>query len=325
MIEKGDLVSVIDQDLDGIVLSVSISGKATVRCKDGMDWEFGSKELIVTKAANPKKEKPKPPPVPVVVRKPEPKVEAQKKKPLPELSLAFVANNHGSWDLQLCNHSGYHILCSVSQRGVDGWENMFCGKLLNGHHSDLAQYRRGDLNDIGSYLVEAVFFKIAAYQQKDPISCELKIRPKKFLNLENFKEYEGIEGESMVLEVKNKPILSVPQVTVSAPRKAVRKYRGLDHSTFEGHSKIDLHIELLVSDLGKLSAGEMLEIQKQACVEALNTAMADPHKLSVTIVHGHGKGTLKREVIKILNDYGLSFNQDLYLRTGQAALEVKLK
>ena len=325
MIEKGDLVSVIDQDLDGIVLSVSVSETATVRCKDGMDWEFGFKELIVTKAANPKKEKPKPVAKPVVVRQPKPKIETQNKKALPELSLAFVANQQDSWNLQLCNHSGYHLLCSVSQRGVDGWENMFSGKLLNGHHSDLAQYRRGDLNDIGSYLVEAVFFKIASYQQKEPISCELKIRPKKFLNAENFNEYEGIEGVSMVLEVKNKPIVSVPQVTISAPRKTIRKFRGLDHSTFEGHSKIDLHIELLVSDLSRLSAGEMLEIQKQACVQALNTAMADPHKLSVTIVHGHGKGTLKREVIKILNDYGLSFNHDLYLRTGQAALEVKLK
>jgi hypothetical protein len=153
------------------------------------------------------------------------------------------------------------------------------------------------------------------------VSREIKIRPKKFLKAENFKIYEGIDAAAMVLEVKNPPM----QVSISEPKKIAKNPRGLDHSAFEGHSKIDLHIELLVSDINRLSPGEMLEIQKQACVEALNTALADQHKLSVTIVHGHGKGTLKREVIKILNDYGLSFNQDLYLRTGQAAIEVRLK
>jgi hypothetical protein len=325
MIEKGDLVSVIDQDLNGLVLSVSNSELITIRCKDGMDWEFRPKELVVTKAANPKKEIPKPTLKPVIEKKPEPVIHHQEHERLPGLALAFLEQNGDSWELQLCNHSGYHALCSVSQKSKDGWENMFSGKLLNRHHANLASYRRGDLNDIGSLLVECVFFKIASYDQKNPVSREIKIRPKKFLNAENFKIYQGIDAEAMVLEVKNLPMQASPQVSISDPRKIAKKPRGLDHSAFEGHSKIDLHIELLVSDLNRLSPGEMLEIQKQACVEALNTALADQHKLSVTIVHGHGKGTLKREVIKILNDYGLSFNQDLYLRTGQAAIEVRLK
>ncbi len=324
MIEKGDLVSVIDQDLDGIVLSVSATGKATVRCKDGMDWEFDPKELVVTKAAHPKKETPKPAPPPKV-EQPEPVIPSTEKDELPDLALAFVAEKDDSWDLQLCNHSGYHILCSVSQKSEMGWENMYSGKLLNGHHAHLAHYRRSDLNDIGSFLVECVFFKIASYAQKEPISCELKIRPKKFLSRENFLSYQGLNGEAMILRIKDSAVTRTPQVTVSRPRKKPAKLRAFDHSVFESHAKIDLHIELLVSDLSRLSPGEMLNIQKQACIAALNKAMADPHKLSVTIVHGHGKGTLKREVIKILHDYGLSFNQDLYLRTGQAAIEVKLK
>ena len=48
MIEKGDIVSVIDQDLNGLVLTVSNSGLITIRCKDGMDWEFRPNELVVT-------------------------------------------------------------------------------------------------------------------------------------------------------------------------------------------------------------------------------------------------------------------------------------
>lgn len=324
MIEKGDLVSVIDQDLDGIVLSVSASGQVTLRCKDGMDWEFNSGELVVTKAANPKKEAPKPIAKPAPKPKPQPAVRTEVVEFLPLMSLAFVQDG-ADWELKLCNRSGYHVLVSISQNSTAGWENMFSGKLLNGHDAELAHYRLGDLNDIGSYLVQAVYFKIASYNKKEPLSCEVKVRPKKFLNAENFKSYQGLHGNAMILELKNSEPVHIPQVTVASPKRAFKKPKGFDHSTFESHTKIDLHIELLVSDLKRLTPSEMLEIQKQACIEALNTALADPHKLSVTIVHGHGKGTLKREVIKILNDYGLSFNQDLYLRTGQAALEVQLK
>lgn len=84
-------------------------------------------------------------------------------------------------------------------------------------------------------------------------------------------------------------------------------------------------MEKLVDDISNFSPSEMLEIQKQKCREAIDSAVADPHKLSLTIVHGHGKGVLKKAVISILKEYDLDYNQDLYLRTGQAAIEVRLK
>jgi hypothetical protein len=116
MIEKGDIVSVIDQDLNGLVLTVSNSGLITIRCKDGMDWEFRPNELVVTKAANPKMEIPKPTLKRVIEKKPEPVINYQEHERLPDLALAFLEQNRESWELQLCNHSGYHALCSVSQK-----------------------------------------------------------------------------------------------------------------------------------------------------------------------------------------------------------------
>lgn len=325
MIERGDLVSVIDQDLNGVVLSILANGKVSVRCTDGMDWEFEPKELVVTKAKNPEKEMPTPKPKPVIQPKPQPVIHAEPVEFLPLLSLVFVQDGRDAWELKICNRSGYHILVSVSQNSDACWQNMFSGKLLNGHDADLAKYRSGDLNDIGSFLVQAVYFKIAEFNKKEPLNCEIKVRPKKFLNQENFHSYQGLDGQALVLELKNAEPVHFPQVSVASPRKIKSAPRSFDHSQFESHSKIDLHIELLVSDMKSLTPSEMLEIQKQACIAALNQALVDPHKLSVTIIHGHGKGTLRKEVIKILNEFNLEFNQDLYLRTGQAAIEVKLK
>ncbi len=101
MVEKGDQVSVIDQDLDGIVLSVSDSGKATVRCKDGMDWEFNPSELVVTKAANPKKEAPKPVVKPTPKPKPKPSIVTETVEFLPLICLAFIQNGKDAWELKV--------------------------------------------------------------------------------------------------------------------------------------------------------------------------------------------------------------------------------
>lgn len=324
--EKGDKVSVIDQDLEGIVDSITPDGKVTIVDETGMDWEFSANELIVTMAADPKKQE-EPEPI-EIEEKPKPVAVIEKPRilKLPELSLAFSTEDHRNWELRLCNRSGYHILCSVSQRSEQGWNNIFSGKLLNGHHSDLAHFRKGDLNDIGSFLVEAVFFKIAEYQQKEPISTEVKIRPKKFISQENFGKYAGLDGDTLVIEVANPPLKTTPSVTIARPRRSTEKPQSwkLDQR-LNSHREIDLHIEHLTPDFKNLTPLEMLEIQRSTCISEIDSALQDPNTLSVTIVHGHGKGTLKKEVIRILREYGLSFNQDLYLRTGQAAIEVSLK
>lgn len=324
--EKGDKVSVIDQDLDGIVLSVLPDGKVKIIDNTGMDWVFNPKELVVTKAVNPNKPKPvEPEPIKAAPVFEEPE-ETNEELEITGLCLGFSTENHRSWDLKLCNRTGYHGLFSVSQRSALGWSNIFSKKLLNGHDADLANFRQGDLNDIGSILVEAVFFKIAEFERKEPISAELKIKPKKFLNKDNFACYKGLPGDTYLISVKNPAPLNVPSVTIDRPKRQVEKPKSwkLDQR-LNSHREIDLHIEHLAPDFKTMTPSEMLDIQRSTCISEIDSALRDPNTLSITIVHGHGKGTLKKEVIRILSEYGLSFNQDLYLRTGQAAIEVNLR
>jgi len=324
---KGDHVSVLDQDLKGIVLSILSSGRVKIICEaDGMTWDFHPSELVVTNSTVPEKTVPPPPPIIVDVQKPKIAEMKEVAAELPALSVAFSSKDGGSnYQLQLCNRSGYHILGSVSFRGKNGWENLYSGKLLNGHNAELARYRKGDLNDIGSLLVEAVFFKIASFDRQDPISAELKIRPKKFINSENFKTYQGIEGKAMVLEVKNEIPKSIPQVSVAAPKRAIRKTKAPDYSHFDHDEEVDLHMELLVSDHKRYTPMEMIEIQKQACIDAIEKAMRNPNRLELRIIHGHGKGTLKKVVMEVLKDYGLDHHQDSYLLSGQAVIVAKLR
>lgn len=65
------------------------------------------------------------------------------------------------------------------------------------------------------------------------------------------------------------------------------------------HPVIDLHIEQLTDHWQSLSPAEMLEIQLNACEQALSEAIA-AGATTLTIIHGVGKGVLKAEIHKML-------------------------
>ena len=66
------------------------------------------------------------------------------------------------------------------------------------------------------------------------------------------------------------------------------------------NSEIDLHIEQLVPNSGKLKAGEILEIQMRACQQAIDLAYAT-HQDMLIIIHGIGRGVLKTQINLLLN------------------------
>lgn len=72
--------------------------------------------------------------------------------------------------------------------------------------------------------------------------------------------------------------------------------QALKKSTYE----IDLHIEKLYPNCSTLGASEIIHIQLRECQKALELAIAT-HQSSLVIIHGLGKGTLKEEIFKLLN------------------------
>jgi len=72
-------------------------------------------------------------------------------------------------------------------------------------------------------------------------------------------------------------------------------------SPLRGVYEIDLHIEELVTEPGKLTPTEMLQIQVTHFRECLNEAIA--FKISrLVAIHGVGEGILRREIRTIMRD-----------------------
>ncbi|MDC0249291.1 hypothetical protein OAK24_00250 [Flavobacteriales bacterium] len=81
--------------------------------------------------------------------------------------------------------------------------------------------------------------------------------------------------------------------------------------------KVDLHIELLISNYNHMDNFEIIQIQLNECHNKIETALNNNcHKM--IIIHGIGTGLLKTEVHNLLNNYQLRY----YLSKDGGATEV---
>ena len=91
-------------------------------------------------------------------------------------------------------------------------------------------------------------------------------------------------------------------------------------------TEIDLHIENLQNNSSQLSIPDILHIQLDYCQKFLEQSIVKGFD-KIVIIHGVGKGTLKKEIAKILKAHPnvASFHNALVIDYGLGATEVFLK
>lgn len=88
--------------------------------------------------------------------------------------------------------------------------------------------------------------------------------------------------------------------------------------------EIDLHLDKLVEDEGRLSDGEKLRFQLDFFERRLNTAIRE-RKKRVIVIHGVGEGVLREEVRKMLQFYtGLRFDDADPRQYGHGATAIEI-
>ena len=89
---------------------------------------------------------------------------------------------------------------------------------------------------------------------------------------------------------------------------------------------IDLHLENLEYNKAGLSIQDILHIQLDHCQKFLEHSIVKGHD-KIVIIHGVGKGTLKKEIAKILKTHPNveSFQDASVVEFGLGATEVFLK
>jgi dsDNA-specific endonuclease/ATPase MutS2 len=90
--------------------------------------------------------------------------------------------------------------------------------------------------------------------------------------------------------------------------------------------EVDLHAEMLVEDVRKLSAGELLELQMSRFTATLENALVSKRKGRIVFIHGIGSGKLKQEIRQCLikNYPEISFQDASFREYGYGATMVFL-
>ena len=123
--------------------------------------------------------------------------------------------------------------------------------------------------------------------------------------------FEGMNGNRIRLKIKNKVVLVEPTRIYILDDKEQNEYRkslvktpkppklSASIKPAKVPKTIDLHMEVLDPTHSIQSPARILDFQLNALIEYMKGAVQQKHQV-VTIIHGHGMGVLKREVIFIL-------------------------
>lgn len=88
--------------------------------------------------------------------------------------------------------------------------------------------------------------------------------------------------------------------------------------------EIDLHIHQLVPSTRGMTNYDMLRIQLDYFILKLEEALRNGHKM-IIVIHGQGKGVLKKEIHSILDQYeGVFYHDASHLGYGHGATEVTM-
>ena len=89
------------------------------------------------------------------------------------------------------------------------------------------------------------------------------------------------------------------------------------------NEEIDLHIENLVGETIGMSSGEKLELQLSKARQKIEEGIRRKVQ-KVILIHGRGKGVLRKELIYLCQKYPVAINSASHIKYGDGAMEIRI-
>ncbi len=209
---------------------------------------------------------------------------------LVDLSLVFLARPEDRFQLVLANPEPTQLLYALYLREQNRYYGLASGVLESGTVQEIGLVTGAELQRTRSFYAQVLHFVPGKGHPHTPLLSEIPwtknalIAPPRFL--------EAVGESAWVFSMRQ-----------DAQKNA---YDNLDDREFirlireeqpaeEVHLEVDLHLEELVDDAGKILPGEALRIQMEEVARALSNALLR-HAASLVLIHGVGEGKLKQEV-----------------------------
>jgi hypothetical protein len=331
MFQAGDKVRFLNQKGEGVIRRFLGKTMVSVEIEDGFEIPVPVNELVLAESPGKKAAEiaPVKPPAPI--------------EGVPGVFLALVPDSvfASSIEVVLINNTEFSSLYSFTIREADHFNGISSGILDPASNKTLYSTVKNETEHWQDLYVQIIFHREGEFNPLPAVDKAFPVRSAHFSRIQLLKKAPQIEKNAFLYTIADvneiRPFSrEMVEQTFTGSVAKDRLFRLNESEDRDrpkhirvnpksGYMEVDLHIEELLDDYSGLSNAEIVNIQLGHCRKAIEKALrAGAGK--ITIIHGVGNGTLRKEVRNLLQEYGsFRFYDAPYEKFGAGATEVLLK
>jgi DNA-nicking Smr family endonuclease len=251
--------------------------------------------------------------------------------------LAFLPINDKQLSVYLINNTDIDILFNFGEVRDTNYYGLAAGHLTKRSSQKVTEANLDKFDKWSPLLVQAIFFKAGFTSLKEPLIRKFTFSAATFFKSKGKaplldKECHLFQIDQKIVSVNPEQIkesiaerqTATAPANVSAP--AAKNIAPAALPKQPRQTEIDLHIEQLTKDYGKMNAAQMLELQLKAFETALDRAILEAYD-EIVFIHGVGNGTLRNEIHRRLSKHpNIAYYKDARKeKFGYGATQAKIK
>jgi len=227
--------------------------------------------------------------------------------------LAFLPINDKQLSVYLINNTDIDILFTVGEARDTNYYGLTAGHLTKRTSQKVTEAHLDKFDKWSPLLVQVIFFKAGFTSLKEPLIRKFTFSASTFFKSKGKaplldKECYLFQIDQKIVSINPEQIKEsiterqLPTALSSLTTPAAKNIAPVSMPRQPRQIEIDLHIEQLTKDYGKMNAMQMLDLQLKTFENALDRAILEALD-EVIFIHGVGNGTLRNEIHKRLSKH----------------------
>ena len=346
MFSPGDLVRFINENVEGVVVSIQKGDRVELRDTDGFKRTAHKNELVLVKFGREADR---------VVFQNNNSIEEKVHETIPDsiankqptTRFVHLLNEEEAIQAIFCletphnpltsevecwfvNSTNYHVTFVLSQEAGELRTNGMVGNLLPQSENNFKFFKQDQLFKSNSFEIQLLIYNLTDFKPRPPITKRF------FIDLSELLDVASVKSNDLLKRVVTKPIVVFREQEIDI-EKLVSKYQDAEDdlsktkqinakrnkTTIRFKEKVvDLHIEELVKDSSSMSPAQIIAMQLDIFDKEMDKAFVD-HLSKIVFIHGVGAGILRSALREALKRYdNIRYSDASFEKYGYGATQI---